>query len=492
MRTTRSFTVLLAVLTLLGAAACAPDVPLTRLPGETGSVTVERPDTLGPLRMRGGDLVDAAGRVVLLHGMNSVKKTAPFISLLDRGELGAADRHYLVGSGFNAVRLGVSYAALMPTPGVIDEGYLDRVVDVVDALSADGLWVQLDFHQDVFHMMPAWATPPDAVGLSDEPPEFTKVIGWAAGYVSPKSLRQWDAFVTGEPFVQGRSVASWLGDAAAALAARTADEPNVIGIELLNEPFAGSAFFRCFLEGCGDVDGLLADRYAEMSAGIRAAAPEMPIWQEPFASLGDGGLPSRPVAPASDGPQIGLAWHEYCHGTDGGKVEVVDPATALWCQQRIVNEFNSRSAVARGLGAPRLLNEFGASDNPLDATLVTRLADAQLVSWMYWHHAGVTTGLDSRLPDEVESQIVRVYPQATAGTPRALSFDPVTGAFDYRYTPDNSITAPTSVVVPGRQYPDGYDVEVTGGSVTSPVGSGRLTVVADDTGGDVRIRIRRR
>lgn len=479
------------------AAGCAPEVPLTSFPGGGGPavVTTVPPDTVGPLRMRGADLVDATGRVVLLHGINSVAKSAPFISTLEAGGLGPAERAYLVGSGLNAVRLGVSYAALMPTPGDIDEAYLDTVVEVADALAADGLWVQLDFHQDVFHLMPEWATPPDALALSADPPELLSFIGWAAAYVSPRSLRQWDAFLAAEPFVEGRSVVAWLGDAAAALAARVADRDHVIGIELLNEPFSGSAFLRCILEGCGDVEGQLADRYAEMVTAIRAVAPEMPIWQEPFAPTGyvaPGGLPSRPVPATSDGAQVGLAWHLYCHDTDGGKVEEAPPATAIFCRQRFASGFDNGAAMAAALDGPRLLNEFGASRNPLDATLVTRFADEQFVSWMYWHQPAGITGLDSDLPDEVETQIVRAYPQATAGTPRALSFDPVTGAFQYRYTPDPAIEAPTSIVVPARAYPAGYDLVVEHGTVTSAPQSGRLTVVADASGSDVVVKVTRR
>jgi len=453
------------------------------------------PDTVGPLRMRGSQLIDGEGRVVLLHGMNSVNKSAPYISLLSDGSLGPADRAYLVGNGFNAVRLGVSYAALMPVAGRIDEPYLDQVVDVVDALSADGLWVQLDFHQDVFAGMPAWATPADALALSADPPDLLSFIGWAAFYTSPRSLRQWDSFLAGEPIVGGRSVASLLGDAAAALADRVAGRDHVIGIELLNEPFSGSAVLRCILDGCGDVEGQLADRYAEMSAAIRAVAPDMPIWEEPFgptAYAAAGGLPARPVPPATDGAQIGLAWHLYCHDTDGGKVEDAPPATRLWCQQRFANGFAAGAAMADSLHGPRVLNEFGASDNPLDATLVTRLADDQLVSWMYWHMKPGVSGLDSPLPDAVESQIVRPYPQATAGTPRSLSFDPAGGRFVFRYTPDATVAAPTSIAVPGRQYPDGYDVDVAHGSVTSASQSGRLTVVPDASGADVVVTLTRR
>jgi len=492
------------LLTVTIAAACAPpSVPLTNFPTPTGErvVSVEGPDTVGPLRMRGSELVDGAGRVVLLHGMNSVNKSAPFISLLSDGNLGPADRAYLRTAGLNAIRLGVSYAALMPQPGVIDDDYLDQVVAVVDTLSGDGFWVQLDFHQDVFHMMPAWATPPDALALSDTPPEILSFIGWAAAYTSPRSLRQWDAFLHAEPVegAGGASTASLLGDAAAALADRVAAKDHVIGIELLNEPFSGSSFLACILEGCPDIDALLGARYAEMTAKIRAVAPQMPVWVEPFAPTGyvaPSTLPMPAVPATSDGAQLGLAWHLYCADTDGGRpVESAD-LLKLFCQQRFVGGFANGASLAASLGGPdggpRILNEFGASQNPLDATLVTRLADEQLVSWMYWHHAGGGTVDDSPLPDVVESQIVRPYPQATAGTPRSLRFDPVTGAFEFRFTPDSSIDAPTSIVVPPRQYPNGYDVVVAAATVTSNPQSGRLTVVGDGSGATVTVTLARR
>src|SRR5690606_19579740 len=106
--------------------------------------------------------------------------------------------------------------------------------------------------------------------------------GWAAGYLSPRSLRQWDSFLAGEPHVDGRSVAEVLGEAAGALAAAVADRPHVIGIELLNEPFSGSGVMRCIFDGCPDLERLLTERYEEMAAPIRDAARGMPIWLEPF------------------------------------------------------------------------------------------------------------------------------------------------------------------------------------------------------------------
>jgi endoglycosylceramidase len=484
--------VIVAAASLVAACAPPPLVPLPD-PGDP-VVAVAAPDSLPPLRMRGGDLVDGAGRVVLLRGMNSVRKDAPFISPLEAGWLGPLERQYLRRSGFNSVRLGVTFAALVPQPGQIDEDYLQRVVEVVEQLAADGIWVQLDFHQDVFHQMPDWATPPDAAGLSDEAPALFGFLGWAAAYLSERSIRQWDSFVQGEPHVGGRSVASVLGDAAAVLADRLADNGNVIGIELLNEPFAGSAVLRCIFDGCPDVERQLSDRYAEMAAPIRAAAPSMPLWLEPFAPTGYLARPTMPapdIAPAPDGLQLGVAWHLYCHDTDKGRVEQADPLTAGFCNLRFDNGFAAGSALASALGGPRLLNEFGASQNPLDVAIATRLADEQFVSWMYWHGAPASSPTDSQIPDAVEAHLIRPYPEATAGTPGSLRYDPATGSFSFTFVADRSIDAPTSIVVPARAYPKGYLATARNGTITSSDNVGRVTVEPDGSGQPVTVVLRR-
>ena len=485
-RATRHIAAIAMMTAAAVVAACAPEAPLVELDEPVpGAVVARAPDTVGPLRLVGDRMLDAHGRTVLLRGMNSVAKSAPFVSTDEPGSLGGAELEYLRNSGFNVVRLGVAFSALAPEPGVVDEQYLDRVLVTLERLTDAGLWVQLDFHQDVFHLLPGWASPPDAAALSDEAPALLSFIGWAAAYLSDRSLRQWNSFVAGEPIIDGRSVASVLGDAAAALAARVSSNERVIGIELLNEPFPGDPVLDCIAQGCPGRDRQLSDRYAEMAAPIRAVAPDLPLWIEPFAPTGYVAQPSLP-RPAIDGEgapaQIGVAWHLYCKDTDGGRPEPVDDATRVFCETRLRNGFDAGDTLSRQVGGPAVLNEFGASRNPLDAAIVTRLADERHVSWMYWHLAPATSPTDSTIEDVVEAQIIRPYPQATAGTPGTLRYAPATGEFSYSFTPDASIDAPTSIAVPARAYPAGYTVEVDNGTVTSEERAGLVTVVPDDGG----------
>lgn len=475
------------------ATSCAPDAPLVEFPEPVpGTVGPAAPATVGPLRFDGDRMLDAHGREVLLRGMNSVEKSSPYVSGDRAGSLSDAEIAYLLNSGFNSVRLGVAFSALAPTPDGVDEGYLDQVVATTQRLTDAGLWVQLDFHQDVFHLMPDWATPPDALSLSEEFPSFLAFIGWAAAYTSPKSLRQWNSFVEGDPIIDGRSVAAVLGDSAARLAERVRDNDRVIGIELLNEPFPGDPIVDCIVSGCPARDHQLADRYAEMAAPIAAVAPGLPIWIEPFAPTGYLAQPSLPrPAIAGGSAPVGAAWHLYCHGTDSGKPEPVDDATRTFCEARLRNGFDAGDTLSRQVGGPKVLNEFGASRNPLDVSIVTRLADERFVSWMYWHLERAVSPTDSTIEDVVESQIVRPYPQATAGAPGLLAYSPQTGSFTFEFSPDGSIDAPTEIVVPARAYPNGYAAVAANGTITSAPAAGMVTVVGDGSGRPVTVRLSR-
>ncbi len=465
-------------LLVAASVGCASTGVVTFPEGAGGVVTPADADVVGPIRMVGRDLVDATGRTVIIHGTNSVDKQAPYLSPLEDGWLGPADFERFRGDGVNGVRLGVWAAALMPEPGVIDHEYLDRVIDVVDELEAHHLWVLLDFHQDVFTGMPAWATTPAAAALSDAIPPEIAGIGWAAAYASPRSLRQWGDWWANVPTTDGRGVRDAFGDGIAAVAERVRDEPNVIGIDLLNEPFAGDQFLTCVLSTCPGRYRQVSDAFTALTARVRAVAPELPVWWEPF----NFGQPYPGIeAPPEN---VGYSFHAYCLGTDGGEPVAPDPVAVAFCTEVFAGYFGHASSIGAAWDRPALLGEFGASSSPLNATITARLADEHLTSWFHWHSPPVW-------PEVVQTQLVRTYAQATAGRPTLQRFDPATGSFEFRYAPDHTITAPTSIVVPGEQYPDGYVVSVVGGTTTSPADSGRLTIDAAPSVDEVIVRVER-
>ena len=90
-------------------------------------------------------LTDSQGRVVLLHGVNLVAKGPE--TPAERG-FDDDDAQWLQDNGFDAVRLGLSPDAFMPTPGAVDPAYLTSFAATAQLLTDHGLLVLVDLHQD--------------------------------------------------------------------------------------------------------------------------------------------------------------------------------------------------------------------------------------------------------------------------------------------------------------------------------------------------------
>ncbi|MCB1012386.1 MAG: cellulase family glycosylhydrolase [Microthrixaceae bacterium] len=482
-----------ALLVLLAVSACVPGgrTDWSTFPASDQALVVPAPGPVaGPLRIDGDRLVDSSDRVVVLRGTNLVKKSDPYlattVSESTPGEwpevFDGDDFDYLHEMGFNAVRLGVWYHRLEPEVGTIDREYLDRVDEAVRAFEDNGIYVLLDFHQDVFHGMPDWATTDAAAALGDDPPGFLASIGWAAQYMSPRSLRQWGDLLGDVGTATDPGVSMWeaLGGAVAAMAQRFEGRANIAGVEILNEPFPGIDYLRCVLGGCPDVERRLLAGYQVVIDEVRAVAPTIPLWVEPIISAPHYG--DTTMAAPVDG-QVGFAWHAYCSGTDGGTLEPVGDLEEARCNLMMETAHSRVAERGAAWNAPTMMTEFGASLNPLDVNLVTAEADEYVGSWLHWAYGYYRS-------DETDSALSRVYPEATAGIPGRLSFDRATGAASYGYRASGE-PGVTSLSIPSRHYPDGYEVTVAGATVTSQTDAAHL-VLAASAGADVRVTVRRR
>lgn len=468
----------MSVLAGLGAA-CAPAPELVHFPdGPGGVVQPAEPDTVGPIRFSGRDLVDGFGRVLLLRGTNMVQKSEPFYVEVGGQYLNESNLAELRADGMNTVRLGVRPEMLMPAAGVVDQRYLDHVLEGLAVLADAGFWVLMDLHQDVFDGMPGWATSPSTAALPTFPPEVTQGTAWFLEYVSPRSMQQWEDLWNRTPLVEGRSLVDLYGDGIEALAERVADQPNVIGIDLMNEPFPGARFFDCLRDSCGQRYAQIESAMRSWTDRVRSVAPDLKVWWAPF----NHGEPFQGVGDPGEG--VGYTFHSYCLGTDAGEPVRPDDASNTLCQFVYDENISDAEKISRRWDAPVLMGEFGASGSPLNSTRLTQAADEKMMSWTHWHCCGG--------PEVVRTNLVRTYAQATAGTPLAHRFDPETGEFVFRYRPDHAISAPTVIAVPSAPYPSGYDTEVQGGVVTSSPQSGRLTIEASPGTDEVVVRLTRR
>ena len=273
----------------------------------------------GTLDVRGTTFRDRAGRHVILRGVNFGGDTklpaSPdgatylptdfadhrVVSFVGRpAPLDQLDVHLarLEHWGFNALRLLTTWEAVEHGgPGEYDEAYLDYFAEVCRRAGERGMYVFVDFHQDVWSRMsggsgaPGWTW--EAAGL-----DFTKfraagaahvmqyeydqrlggrqdaypVMSWGGNYARPANGIIWTLFFAGADFapsamVDGRNVQHFLQDhylgAMRAVSERVAALDNVIGFDTLNEPgtgYIGSPLDKPMIRGDGPVwsplDGL--------------------------------------------------------------------------------------------------------------------------------------------------------------------------------------------------------------------------------------------
>lgn len=469
----------LAVLALasLAAAACGTTQ------SNPASSVADGP--AAPLSGSGRWLVDAEGRVVLLHGMNEVAKQAPYDP--DAFGFGEDDVAFLGRVGFTALRLGVDMRGMMPEPGRIDAGYMERLATTVESCKRHGLFVLLDFHQDGFAPKYQGNGFPDWMGIDDglpNPPATFPLY-----YVlNPAMQRAFEHFWADDPIPggDGSGGATYVLQAMEALLGRFGSEPMVLGADIVNEPWPGADWQDCAYDrvnGCPDEEqSKLVPFYRRGLEISRRVAPDRLLFVEPFVLFNFGQAPTTIPGP---GPGFGLSFHSYALDVAG---------------EEAVVRFG-REAAERD-GAPALVTEFGATT---DLVLVERLLDqfdSQLLPWMWWAY-GERIVADREEPLTEESitnpdllrSLLRPHAQVTAGVPTRIAYDHATRVFEYEYSTARlgggtfRDGADTVVLASPRVYPDGYSVEVEGATVVSKPCANRLRLRTDGAAGAVRLRI---
>lgn len=435
------------------------------------------------LRRVGTWLVDRQGRVVILHGVNAVWKLAPYVPPDSVHGFSAADADWLSAHGFNAVRLGVLFAGVMPHQGLIDHGYLEEIDRVVKLLASRRIYVMLDFHQDLYgdayrgEGFPAWTL---------RPARFDGVLqaGFPLGYITPRVSRAFDVLWNDVDGIQDDFRDAWV-----AVARRWKDQDYLLGYDLINEPWSGSSWPACSRPGgCPDFEiNKLQRLYERVLDGIREVDPYNIVWIEPQVLFEFGAQSHLGVRPIAD-DQIGFSWHNYCiAATLMQAYGVKESATCARLEERV--DQNAAAMVSRMQWAT-LLTEFGASDDLPDIRRVTANADQNRVGWTYWSYKNwgdPTTqaqgsGAQSMFRHDADLGSVkqeklaileRPYPQAVAGVPLSFGFDTVTRVFSLKYssTLASGKKAPsgllTAIYVPALHFPKGYRVAVQGGRVVS-------------------------
>lgn len=438
--------------------------------------------------------MDFQERHVILHGVNVVNKSPAEGYLFDAGpELFAALRDW----GFNVVRFGVIWDGLEPEPGVYDEAYLARIDRQITWAKEAGLLVFLDMHQDLYSILysdgaPAWAT------LTDGAPHVDMGGVWSDAYfTSPAVQAALDNFWANAPAPDGVGLQGHYAQAWAHLARRYADEPAVIGYDLMNEPFPGSAAVQAQTlmfakgaellaavaptladsvedlmmkwltpEGRSTILNLLRDMdiytqvvdvteplyaefektalmamYRRVARAIRTVDPASALFLNTTMGSNMGvysGVEPVVLDGARDPAQVYAA-----HGYD---LVVDTPDIAQASPERVELIFRRHGETAQRLGMPLLVGEWGAygrSPGTLPAAWqVVHQFEKLLCSETYWAYE---PGIE-HFP--CFQAIQRPYPERVAGTLHSYHYDPESGVFTCTWEENSQIAAPSRIYLP--------------------------------------------
>jgi len=464
---------------------------------------------VAPLGHAGRWITDARGHVVVLHGLNMVSKLPPYAP--DATGFGDDDARFLARNGFTTVRLGLVWKAVEPRPGRYDDAYLARIAHTVRILARHGVVSLLDFHQDLYNERfqgegaPDWAVQDD--GLPAEPQ-----AGFPDNYFANTALnRAFDHFWAndagpGGVGLQDRYAAAW-----AHVASYFSDTPRVLGLDVFNEPWAGTGWQQCANPaGCPVFDAGLQAFTQRVIDAVRGVDRRTAVFYEPQVLFNNGS--QTHVVP--QGRRLGFSFHDYCLSADVGAGEsggqqACDPADDLvWS--------NADAHVAESGDAP-LLTEFGATRDRATLTSMVDRAAAHRTGWQFWAYCGcedpTTTGPGSTQAlvhdpskpprganvDHLKLRALAVpHPLAVAGTPRAWRFDRDTRVFRVRWSTRRAggpgafgPGARSTISLPRLVYPRGYDVRARGAHVVRSPG-GVLVVRQATVAGRVRLVVRPR
>ncbi len=412
---------------------------------------------VGPLGHVGRWLVDGDGRVVTLHGVNEVEKAAPYYP----ASVGFSDDDaaFLAAHGFSAVRLGVIWEGLEPSPGAISSAYIDHIAATVHVLASHHIFVLLDFHQDGWgpathgNGAPAWATITD--GLPNPPVQFPLYyIG------NPALQRAFENFWKNRPASDGVGLQDHYVAAARAVAARVSGNPYVIGYDPMNEPWPGANWQPCLTGGCPAQElGSLLPFYRRFAQAVRSVDPSHLVLPEPFTLFNFG--ESATALPAVGAAHNGLSFHVYAASS----------AYNLAVMQQAV-------AASQRNGDALLATEWGAVTDPAVIGQTADQFDSELLPWLFWSYdedmvhdlTQPPTGANVNAP--VVTALARPYPLLTDGTPGAFAYDSSSHVLAYAFStsrPDGAVdTTNVSVIsIPPGVYSHGYSVSVAGAAVVS-------------------------
>jgi hypothetical protein len=428
-----------------------------------------QPHGTAPIASNGSVLVDQQGREVILRGVNI--RAAGFFDIY-KAQLPlppfTADDCRIVGQelGMNQLRLPISWSLVEPSRGDFDTAFLKSVVTLAGECARQGVYTLVDLHQDGWSKFvgadgaPFWAhDPPLPASAADQSMGNQPSTGGAV-------QAAFNGFFGNAQLMQDYATM-------AATVAKTIDQqPGIIGLEIMNEPFGTST----------QLDGF----YAVVSKSVRAAAPDLPLYFEPNAI--------RNILDASNPDPLSVANTVYSPHLYTG---VFQGNWMVGQDSRIADSISNMQAEESGTRAALMVTEFG--NNPADPvgaawlTAALRLLDQYAVSASFWVYeewpstcgnpscwglydeapiAGAPTFMRTLRPEAV-TVLARAFPRAIAGHLDSFTYDATTRQLTVRM---HGASGTHILAAPMRVYPNGVTVSCDGHSVAATRNGSQVSV----------------
>ncbi|KAL2920087.1 hypothetical protein HK105_200153 [Polyrhizophydium stewartii] len=349
-------------------------------------------------------LVDQYGRTRLFRGVNVVYKAPPWHPATDRFDASTSfvekDAEILAQLGINAIRLAIHWAGAEPERGSFNQTYFDVMRTIIRTCARHGIYVLLEFHQDVLaqqfcgHGLPSW---------------MIKIYANHDGMLD-------------------RFAEYWMR-----VATEYKDEPNLLGYEIMNEPWPGNHWRNPFLLLPGIASQTtLFNMHKRVAAAIRSVDPQAIIYFEGATWDIHNRAPTVPGGPNYANRSV-LSYHYYRPPAIGS----------------VRDTFRRRQQDAQRLGSGLFMTEFEMWWGPGNASETGALArmretveaaDEYLQNWMGWSYksfAQAPNSTDASLFDEATGEqrpemarlLSRPFVSAAQGNISAMRFDEAAGVF---------------------------------------------------------------
>ncbi len=374
-------------------------------------------------------ITDRNNRIVIYHGLNvcnAAKAAKDFLPWHTREDF-ARMRDW----GFNLVRYLVFWEAIEPREGFYDDQYIAATIERFKWLNDLGIDVLVDVHQDLYarrftgNGFPSWT-------INDGGRPFKPRQPWNTIYFEPAVRAAYDNF-----WKSDRLKAKYIAMLKYVMG-KVDRLPNVIGIDVMNEPFSPNNNFEA---------EVLGPFYEDVQAMRRKSGFKIRLFFEPMMYT-SAGLPTQ--LRFKPDPDCVYAPHFYdalCHeGLPYGPTN----------RELMKASVRRKAAEAVAFGTPMLFGEFGISTQVqnygayLDDFL--RLLNTYHVGWTYYSYDKAPAEAFGVLDDEGRSDaklkhLVMVYPQRIAGRNPDLRYED--RRFTLEYDPIEC-SLPTVIFVPRR------------------------------------------